>query len=475
MMTRTGRRCGHGMLARVGALGGLTLAAWLLTGSAALADGGGGNPCLPHDAVADQAVVELFDTGSIDDVMAAVLPLYPEVSIAVAFPESGLFLLNVPDPICEAEFVQFLLTLPGIEEAEFNETGESVEGQTQSFFFASSEFAFDTQYTWPKIHLIDAQTESLGEGVLIAVIDSGVDTSHPIFAQSMILPGIDFVGDGQGMSDFGNGTDDDGDGAIDELAGHGTYITSLMATIAPQATILPLRAIDTDGRGTVFAIAAALVEAHNQGADIINLSFGTAEDIGVLQPLLENLLDEGVLVVVSAGNGGQTGQGPFPASMSGVCAIAATDADDVKASFSNAGGFVSLCAPGVGIVGAFPGGGYVVADGTSVSAAIVSGTAALVISKDACDGEVAHLTVEASADPIADKNPKGTGLGAGRVNAGSSVDAVPVPGDFDADRKIDGDDLAVLIGAWGTPLADISGDGTTDMVDLSILIGGWTG
>lgn len=455
----------------------VAIVASLLIGGAALADGGGGgNPCVPHHAVEDQVVLELFDNASIDDVMAVITPLFPGVEIAIAFPESELFLLSAPEPICEKELVLALMALPGVEEAEFNETGESVEGQTQSFFFAASQEAFDTQYTWPTIRLVDAHTESLGDGVLIAVIDSGLSTSHPVFAASAILPGIDYVNDGMGMSDLGNGSDDDGDGSIDELAGHGTYITGLIATIAPNATILPLRAIDTDGHGTIFAVASALIEARAQGADIINLSFGTAEDIGAIQPLLETLVNDGVLVVVSAGNSGAIGQGPFPASMNGVCAVAATDQYDVKASFSNAGNFVSLCAPGVGIVSSYPGGGYVVADGTSASAAIISGTAALVISKDACDGDVAHQVVEATADPIENQNPgNGDYLGAGRVSAGPAVDAIPVPGDFDHDRKIDGDDLGVLIGAWGTPNADISGDGTTDMIDLSILIGGWTG
>ena len=88
----------------------------------------------------------------------------------------------------------------------------------------------------------------------------------------------------------------------------------------------------------------------------------------------------------------------------------------------------------------------------------------------------AKAIIKASAASIELENPKNNGtLGAGRVQAGDAVNAIPVPGDYDHDRKIDGDDLGFLIGAWGTPQGDINGDGTTDSIDLGILIGGWTG
>lgn len=455
-------------------VGAVMAACGALTGVAMAGDRG--SPCLPPHAVPDQVVLELADNGSIDAIMAIVEPLFPGVSVIFSVPGEDMYLLGAPDPICEKTLVQTLMALPGVEEAEFNESGENVEGQTQSFFFASSQTDFQSQYLWPTIKLIDAQTESLGEGIRIAIIDSGLDANHPVFANSVVLPGVDFVNDGAGFSDLGNGLDDDGDGSIDELAGHGTYVAGLIATIAPAAEILPLRAIDSDGHGTAFAVAQALLEAQAQGVDIINLSFGASEDIGVIEPILDALTGNGVLVVVSAGNGGTETAGSFPAKLAPLCAVAATDVFDIKASFSNSGPFVSVCAPGVGIVSAFPGGGYVAADGTSASAAIVTGTAALIMSKDACDGDTAHLTVEATAAPIAKKNPDpNVTLGSGRVDAAAAVDAVPIPGDYDHDRHVDGDDLAFLIGAWGTDLGDLSGDGMTDALDLSILIGGWTG
>lgn len=448
----------------------------LIAGGSAFAGGSGGNPCLPHHAVEDEVILELEDYGSIDAIMAAVTPNFPGVEVMLAFPSSHLYLLNAPDPICEKQLVNALNALPGVSEAELSEQGESVEGQTQSFFFASSQGAFDAQYAWPTIRMIDAQSEALGDGVIVAVIDSGLSVDHPIFAKTNILEGVDYVNDGQGLSDIGNGLDDDGDGAIDELSGHGTFVSGIITTIAPNAAILPLRAIDTDGHGTAFAVAQALVEARDRGAGIINLSFTTPQGVEALKPLLQSLIQQGILIVVSAGNGGTVGLGPFPASLPGACAVAATDQNDVKAAFSNAGTFVSLCAPGIGIVSSFPGGGYVVADGTSASAAIISGTAALVMSKNICSGAEAKAIIKASAASIELENPKNNGtLGAGRVQAGDAVNAIPVPGDYDHDRKIDGDDLGFLIGAWGTPQGDINGDGTTDSIDLGILIGGWTG
>ncbi|MBL9148704.1 MAG: S8 family serine peptidase [Phycisphaerae bacterium] len=438
--------------------------------------GGGGTPCLPQGALPDQVVVELHSNASIDAVLAAVSRQFPGVTLALSIPSEGLYLLSAPDPICEADLVAALMAQTGVEEAEFNESGETVEGQTQSFFFASDKTAFDAQYLWERIRLPEAHDVALGDGVVVACIDTGLDLSHPHFAGISTLPGLDFVGDGAGLGDLGNGLDDDGDGVADEMSGHGTFVSGIVATIAPHATLLPIRAIDSDGHGSAFAVASALLAARDAGADVVNLSFGNVEDIGLLEPVIDSLLAEGILVVVSAGNGGNVGQGTFPSEMSGVCAVAATDASDVKAVWSNCGEFVTLCAPGIDVISTFPGGGYAGASGTSTSAAVLSGVAALVMSHAGTNGEATVATLAATAANIALANPKYPGaLGAGRIDAAAAL-GLPLPsGDLNHDARVDATDLGLLIGSWSTALADLNADGTTDAADLGILIGGWTG
>jgi hypothetical protein len=454
-------------------------AGWMALFGALFGAGGafadGGSPCLPEDAVPDQVVVELHSDASIDAVLAGISRQFPGVTIALALPGEGLYLLSAPDPICESALVSALMAQAGVEEAEFNETGETVEGQTQSFFFASDKTAFDTQYLWDRIRLPEAQGVALGDGIVVACIDTGLDLAHPAFTDISTLPGLDFVGDGAGFNDLGNGIDDDGDGAADEMSGHGTFVAGIIAAIAPHATILPIRAIDSDGHGTAFAVASALLAARDVGANVVNLSFGNVEDIGLLEPVIDSLLADGIVVVVAAGNGGNVGQGMFPAEMSGVCAVAATDADDVKASWSNCGDFVSLCAPGIDVISAFPGGGYAGASGTSTSAAVMSGVAALVMGVPGMRGDEALAAIANSAADIALSNPTIPGeLGSGRIDAAAAL-GLPLPtGDLSHDGRVDAVDLGLLIGAWGSALADLSGDGLTDASDLAILIGGWS-
>lgn len=239
-----------------------------------------------------------------------------------------------------------------------------------------------------------------GAGVVVAVIDTGIDRSHWAFSGVHVAPGYDFVDDDPYPDDTGNGRDDDGDGHVDEGVGHGTYVTSLVAQGAPGVTILPIRAIGDDGRTDTWTIARALRYAVDQGADIINLSLGGTSRDRLLKRLIGGYTDDrGVLFVAAAGNTGRSAP-TFPAAEDEPVAVGALAQADV-AAFSARGPWVDLWAPGSGVVGALPGGHLITWDGTSAAAAIVTAQAARVAA-DAPFADAATLRVELGAPLPAD-------------------------------------------------------------------------
>lgn len=140
------------------------------------------------------------------------------------------------------------------------------------------------------------------------------------------------------------------------IAGHGTFIAGLIALIAPQAKIMPIRAFSSDGVSDAFSVAQAIKYAVDNGARVINLSFGSTEESQVMHDAVSYARQRGVLLVAAVGNE-NTGneQAPqFPANWSQeVMSIAALDGNG-KATFSNFGTDVSVSAPGVNLVSLFP-------------------------------------------------------------------------------------------------------------------------
>ena len=164
--------------------------------------------------------------------------------------------------------------------------------------------------------------------------------------------------------------------AMNPAHGHGTFCAALIAAVAPDAMIMPLRAFDDNGNADAFVIARAIRYAVQNGADVINMSFGMTEESKVVKQAVKFANERGVTVVASAGNGG-TNERQFPAAFNDVLAVAATDLQDRKASFSNFGSTIYVDAPGVNIISAYPDGLYAIGSGTSFSAPLVAGEVAL--------------------------------------------------------------------------------------------------
>jgi subtilisin family serine protease len=213
------------------------------------------------------------------------------------------------------------------------------------------------------------------------------------------VPAWNYVGDTAEVADVAEGIDSDSDGIADSAVGHGTFVSGLVALVAPRARILPARVLDSDGTGNMFAVAEAIVDAVHAGARVINLSFGTPEAVSskVLEEALKVAEDHKVVVVSAAGNTASTAP-HFPASANKVCGVAALGAGDRLASFSNRGPWVEVAAPGERLVGPMPGGGYASWSGSSMSSALVSGQAALLRAIDPkADADNTIDNIEATA------------------------------------------------------------------------------
>ena len=242
------------------------------------------------------------------------------------------------------------------------------------------------------IFLPEAHRWSQGdERVTIAVLDSGVCLTHPELS-GMLLPGYDFVDILNGADEFlGDAVEADPD-PTDEV-GHGTHVAGIVAAkgknmpegVAPLCRILPVRVLGAlrqgerrVGAGLIDNINIALKWAVDNGADIINMSFGIKHEGGGLphREVVEYALSQGATLVAATGNDGQDAL-YYPGALPGVIAVGAAESDGEKASFSTYGPQVTLVAPGTEVFSAYREDGYAYASGTSQAAPFVSGAAAL--------------------------------------------------------------------------------------------------
>jgi thermitase len=262
------------------------------------------------------------------------------------------------------------------------------------------------------IRLSDAQHgfNVSGSGI-VAVIDTGVDTSHPVLVP-VLLPGYDFTRNQPGASEWldapqlQNGNCDSNcqgqqspvfvqqssaaildqssaailDSGPYSAFGHGTMTTGLVHLAAPKAKILPLKAFTSNGTGYLSNIVAALYYAVQHQANVVNMSFDVSAPSAALNQAVSYANQQGTVLVAAAGNE-STSAPVYPAALnSKVMGIASTTDWDSRSSFSNYGNTdVWIAAPGEYVISTFPGGAYASASGTSFSSPIVAGTAALML------------------------------------------------------------------------------------------------
>jgi len=274
---------------------------------------------------------------------------------------------------------------PGVRAVEPNyrfRDPESVRRRYPIVDGRASMASLQTQAAAVSVNLQAALVRATGLGTVVAVIDTGVDPTHPALQGRISALGHDLVDGDDQPWETRDGIDEDGDGEIDEAAGHGTFVASVIAAVAPGTVILPLRALDDDGGGTAFAVAEALAYAIDARVDVVNLSLTYHRRSEAVDLLLERAAAAGIVVVAAAGNDGAATV-EFPASDSNVVGVTATVVDETAlATFANRSPLVQVAAPGEGVLGALDRGLYATWGGTSIAAPFVAGTAALLKSVD---------------------------------------------------------------------------------------------
>jgi len=318
------------------------------------------------------------------------------------------------------DFLEELGLDADVVEREAIFVSESPEGEQSAVPFSASDASKNTvsqQDAFALAGAIEARTLADGAGVVVAILDTGLADGHPDLA-GRTLPGYDFVDGDADPADLANGIDDDGDLVVDEGVGHGTLVAGLVASMAPGASILPVRVLDSDARGTSAGVARGIVWAVDAGAKVINLSLGVRQASAVIQDAVNYARQRNILVVASSGNANLVDSVTFPASLGDVLTVAAVDNTGVRAPFSNVGGRVDLVAPGVALTAPWKAGGYGTASGTSFAAPFASAGAALVLSRNPgmrpTDAGKRLVDTAVSVDSL---NPAVSGLlGKGRVD-----------------------------------------------------------
>jgi subtilisin family serine protease len=324
-----------------------------------------------------------------------------------------------------------LATDTEVQTAEKVVYAETAESRQQSFSFddgLGSAQACQTQPSATVLGLDDAHAIGGGGGVRIAIIDTGIDPSHPSLA-GRIVGGWDFIGDDPDPTDERDGIDNDGDGYVDEAYGHGTHVAGIANLAAPDAELLIARVLDSEGRGDMLDVARAIRWAVANGAKVINLSLGSLTKSDAVSLALSEANDAGVICVAAAGNEASSSPVEFPASSRFVVAVAAVDGNDDAAPFTSYGDFVEICAPGVAVRSTFPGGGWAIWSGTSMSAPFLSGGFALLAPFHPDWSEKRLLDRFTATARHINQSGYQSGLGAGALDLGAAMSAeLPVDG-----------------------------------------------
>jgi subtilisin family serine protease len=326
----------------------------------------------PREDIRDEVIVKLQPNATI----GAVNQTYGTTTIRPLAPTRAIYLLQVAPGTDPEQLAGQMGNDARILYAEPNRATDSPEaiGRMGFAWGGQDNGPYSEQYARQMLNLDAAHAVSRGAGITVAVIDTGVQLNHPDLAGHLTAARIDFVdGDTVPEDEFAGGTT--------YGAGHGTHVAGIIHLVAPQARIMPIRVLDTDGRGYAFTVAEAILFALENGANVINLSLGMPQESDLLEDIIEEAAEAGVVVVAAAGNL-NSNQKQYPAASECVLGVTAIDANRIKAAFANYGNWVLLSAPGVGIYSTLPANGYGSWSGTSMAAPFVAGGAALLLSRD---------------------------------------------------------------------------------------------
>jgi hypothetical protein len=276
-----------------------------------------------------------------------------------------------------------------------------------------AELDSGAQYASAKLHLGEAHHFATGEKVLVAVIDSAIDTSHPEIIDA-VADRFDAIAPMGAANSHGTG-----------MAGAIVARAKLMGA-APNVRLLAIRAFNGEGdksEATTLSLLTGMDWAVAHGARVINMSFAGPYDPDIARGVAAARL-KGVILVAAAGNAGPKSPPLYPAADKNVIAVTAIDADDRLLSVANRGKYIAVAAPGVDVLVPAPGRAYQLTTGTSVAAAEVSGIVALLVElKPSITPDEVRKVLQSTAFDLGPKGPDDQ-FGAGRADAERAVMAL---------------------------------------------------
>lgn len=308
--------------------------------------------------------------------------------------------------------------------------------------------------------------------VVVAVIDTGVDYTHPDLTDNM------WVNEGEIP---GNNIDDDGNGYVDDVYGydfpyadsdpmdvygHGTHVAGTIGAVANNGEgiagvawtvrIMAVKFLNDNGAGSTSAAIDSFKYVFTNGADIINASWGSSFPGRAIEDMINEAQREGIVVVAAAGNS-FSGRPHYPASFDNVISVAAIDRFNRATSFTNYGPTVDVAAPGEEILSCIPGARYVEARGTSMAAPHVAGVAALVkAARPDFSNEDIQKILKMAVDPV----DSAEYIGTGRINAHKALQFMepPPPARLRVENNFlpDGKPLYFTVTALGEDFLDYS-------------------
>ncbi|MCL2504293.1 MAG: S8 family peptidase [Coriobacteriia bacterium] len=341
-------------------------------------------------------------------------------------------LVKPPADVSEDELVQSLSDAPGIHFAE--------PVYKRHILYTPSDAYWSSLWNMRRVGGPDAWDITRGNGIKVAVVDTGIQTDHPDLAAN-IDPNknnhMDFVDNDRYPYD-GHGHGTHVAGIIGAVAGNGIGV----AGIANQCTLLPIRTFDNSGNGSSATCAAGVRWAADHGAKVINMSFGSPKESKLEKEACEYAVSKGCILVASCGNGNEAYVYPalFPARYASVLGVSSTNEKDgytfPSGSSPNYGPQVDISAPGADIYSTYRNNQYRYMSGTSMAAPMVSGVAALVAAKQpSWTAEQIRAAILATAEDIGASGYDDTfGFGVVRPDLAVALTAPPaMPSRGDAD------------------------------------------
>jgi len=373
--------------------------------------------------------------------------------VVTTIPQIGVQVVAVPGGQGAAKMKAYRLHKQ-VRNVEYDNVVQTVDSPNDPSFYR--------QWTMVQVQAPQAWDITRGSpNVRIAILDTGIDMDHPDL-MAKIVSSINFSNSA----------------TPDDMHSHGTHVAGLAAAIADngigiaglggECSLMNVKVLGDSGSGLSSWVAQGIIWAADNGADVINLSLGGAASLAE-EDAINYAWNKGVVVVAAAGNYGSSAP-LYPAGYTNCIAVAATDAYDAKASWSNYGDWVDVAAPGVGAYSTLINNGYGYKSGTSMASPHVAGLAALVFTTESdtdgdgkLNGEVRNQ-IETSCDDIGV-----SGIGHGRINAARAVGNLPVlPGEI-AGQVTDAKDGSPISGAQvsdgsRTALSDTAGKYTINDV-----------